>query len=87
MRRPVIIAAVVLLAPLAACSTVQEAVKGPQLAPVGYPAELAPMQQQYVSAREPAPQAASANSLWRVGAPRVLQRPSAPAASATSSPS
>jgi flagellar L-ring protein precursor FlgH len=43
-------------------------VKGPNLAPVGYPAELAPMQQQYVSAREPAPQSASANSLWRVGA-------------------
>jgi flagellar L-ring protein precursor FlgH len=68
MRRPVIIAAALLLAPLAACSTVQEAVKGPNLAPVGYPAELAPMQQQYVSSREPAPQSASANSLWRVGA-------------------
>lgn len=68
MRRPAILAAAVLLAPLAACSTVKEAVKGPDLAPVGYPAPLAPMQQQYVSAREPAPQAASANSLWRVGA-------------------
>lgn len=68
MRRPALLAAVVLLAPLAACSTVKEAVKGPELAPVGYPAQLAPMQQQYVSAREPAPQAASANSLWRVGA-------------------
>lgn len=68
MRRPVVLAVAVLLAPLAACSTVKEAVKGPDLAPVGYPAQLAPMQQQYVSAREPAPQAASANSLWRVGA-------------------
>lgn len=68
MRRPAILAAVILLAPLAACSTVTEAVKGPQLAPVGYPAALAPMEQQYVSAREPSPQAASANSLWRVGA-------------------
>ncbi len=68
MRRPAILAAAVLLAPLAACSTVKEAVKGPDLAPVGYPAQLAPMHQQYVSAREPAPQAASANSLWRVGA-------------------
>ncbi|MCY1648033.1 flagellar basal body L-ring protein FlgH [Caulobacter sp. SL161] len=68
MRRPAILAAAVLLAPLAACSTVKEAVKGPDLAPVGYPAPLAPMHQQYVSAREPAPQAASANSLWRVGA-------------------
>ncbi|WP_184721037.1 flagellar basal body L-ring protein FlgH [Caulobacter sp.] len=68
MRRPVIIAAALLLAPLAACSTVTEAVKGPELAPVGYPAALAPIQQQYVSSRDPAPQAASANSLWRVGA-------------------
>ena len=68
MRRPVIIAAAVLLAPLAACSTVTEAVKGPNLAPVGYPAALAPMEQQYVSSREPSPQSASANSLWRVGA-------------------
>ncbi|MFY8210636.1 MAG: flagellar basal body L-ring protein, partial [Caulobacter sp.] len=48
MRRPAILAAAVLLAPLAACSTVKEAVKGPDLAPVGYPAQLAPMQQQYV---------------------------------------
>jgi flagellar L-ring protein precursor FlgH len=68
MRRPAIIAVALLLAPLAACSTVKEAVKGPDLAPVGYPAQLAPMQQQFVSAREPAPQSASANSLWRVGA-------------------
>ena len=68
MRRPVLIAAALLLAPLAACSTVKEAVKGPDLAPVGYPAQLAPIQQQFVSAREPAPQPASANSLWRVGA-------------------
>ena len=55
MRRPVLIAAALLLAPLAACSTVKEAVKGPDLAPVGYPAQLAPIQQQFVSAREPAP--------------------------------
>jgi flagellar L-ring protein precursor FlgH len=68
MRRSAIIAVALLLAPLAACSTVKEAVKGPDLAPVGYPAQLAPMQQQFVSAREPAPQSASANSLWRVGA-------------------
>jgi flagellar L-ring protein precursor FlgH len=61
--------ALVALAPLAACSTVAEAVKGPELAPVGYPAALVPQDQTVlVSAREPAPQAASANSLWRVGA-------------------
>lgn len=56
------------LSPLAACSTVSEAVKGPQLAPVGYPAALVPQTQQFISARDPAPQAASANSLWRTGA-------------------
>ncbi|MBI1199785.1 MAG: flagellar basal body L-ring protein FlgH [Phenylobacterium sp.] len=56
------------LAPLGACSTISEAVKGPELAPVGYPASLAPMTQPTVSVREPPPQAASANSLWRVGA-------------------
>ena len=58
------LAALLLLAPLAACSTVKEAVKGPELAPVGYPAQLAPMTQQYVNT----PQPASANSLWRTGA-------------------
>jgi flagellar L-ring protein precursor FlgH len=62
--RPVLAAALLLLAPLAACSTVTEAVKGPELAPVGYPAQLAPMTQQFAQQ----PQAASANSLWRTGA-------------------
>lgn len=60
-----------LLSPLAACSTVAEAVKGPELAPVGYPAALVPREQAVmplVSAREPGPQPASANSLWRTGA-------------------
>jgi flagellar L-ring protein precursor FlgH len=59
------------LAPLAACSTVSEAVRGPELAPVGYPAALVPRDQSMMplaSAREPLPQPASANSLWRVGA-------------------
>ncbi|WP_165191229.1 flagellar basal body L-ring protein FlgH [Caulobacter soli] len=63
MMRPAL-AALLLLAPLAACSTVTEAVKGPELAPVGYPAQLAPMTQQFA----PTPQPASANSLWRTGA-------------------
>jgi flagellar L-ring protein precursor FlgH len=66
--RPALIIALALLAPLAACSTVTEAVRGPELAPVGYPAQLAPMTQQFVASRDQAPQAASANSLWRVGA-------------------
>ena len=62
------ILALAALAPLAACSTVTEAVKGPELAPVGYPAALAPITQPMVSVREPSPQSASANSLWRTGA-------------------
>ena len=69
MRRFLVLAAA--LFPLAACSTVQEAVRGPDLTPVGYPAALVPQNQYYqpmVSARDPAPQPASANSLWRVGA-------------------
>lgn len=69
MRRFLVLAAALL--PLAACSTVQEAVRGPDLTPVGYPAALVPQNQYYqpmVSARDPAPQPASANSLWRVGA-------------------
>ena len=56
------------LAPLAACSTVKEAVKGPDLAPVGYPAAMAPITQPMASVREPPVQSASANSLWRTGA-------------------
>ena len=59
------------LAPLAACSTVAEAVKGPELAPVGYPAALVPREMTVMpmaSARDPGPQPASANSLWRTGA-------------------
>jgi flagellar L-ring protein precursor FlgH len=65
--RPRLLALIALL-PLGACSSVVEAVKGPELAPVGYPAALAPIQQPLVSARVPAPAPASANSLWRVGA-------------------
>lgn len=49
---------------LAACSTAVEAVKGPQLAPIGYPAALVPVEQAYL----PEPTSASANSLWRTGA-------------------
>lgn len=62
------LAALVALAPLAACSTAMEAVKGPELAPVGYPAALAPITQPMVSAREPMGGPAGANSLWRTGA-------------------
>jgi flagellar L-ring protein precursor FlgH len=63
--------ALLLLAPplfgsLGACTTVREAVHGPELAPVGYPAALAPMDQR-ILARD-TPQPASPNSLWRTGA-------------------
>ena len=49
---------------LGACSTAMEAVRGPELAPIGYPAALVPVEQAYL----PAPTPASANSLWRTGA-------------------
>ena len=59
------------LMPLGACSSVVEAVKGPELAPVGYPAALMPQQQQVLtlaSNRGDMAGPASANSLWRNGA-------------------
>jgi flagellar L-ring protein precursor FlgH len=59
------------LLPLGACSTAIEAVRGPELAPVGYPAALVPREQpvmQLASSRDNNPGPASANSLWRVGA-------------------
>jgi flagellar L-ring protein FlgH len=63
-------AALALIAPLAACSTVVDTVKGPNLSQMGYPAALVPQQQEVMALAPPrfAPQAASANSLWRVGA-------------------
>ena len=61
--------ALALVLPLGACSTVQEAVRGPELAPIGYPSALVPRDQVVLaSARETLPQPASANSLWRSGA-------------------
>jgi flagellar L-ring protein precursor FlgH len=63
--------ALLALLPLGACSTVSEAVRGPELTPVGYPAALVPREQSVMpmaSARAPAPSPASANSLWRTGA-------------------
>ncbi len=51
---------------LTGCTTVAETVRGPELAPVAYPATLVPVSQVY--GREEAPRAASANSLWRTGA-------------------
>ena len=55
---------------LGACSTAMEAVRGPELAPIGYPAALVPTSQTYLPSPEQqhADRAASANSLWRAGA-------------------
>ena len=67
--RPVLallIVAPVVLGALGACSTIKEAVRGPDLAPVGYPAALAPMDQRIINVNALTP--ASANSLWRSGA-------------------
>jgi flagellar L-ring protein FlgH len=72
--RPVVLISLTLAAaaPLCACTSINEAVHGPQMAPMGYPSALVPTGQQVLpigaSGREPLPQPASANSLWRVGA-------------------
>jgi flagellar L-ring protein FlgH len=58
-------------ASLCACSTVEQAVRGPELAPIGYPAVIVGASQQVApmaSARDPAPFTHAANSLWRSGA-------------------
>ncbi|WP_029086631.1 flagellar basal body L-ring protein FlgH [Brevundimonas aveniformis] len=48
---------------LGACSTVEEAVRGPDMSNMGYPAALMPLEQPMA----PPPQPASAGSLWRAG--------------------
>ena len=65
MRKSVLVVSLAALS-LGACSTVMETVQGPQLAPIGYPAQLVPISQTYTTV--PEPRSASANSLWRVGA-------------------
>jgi flagellar L-ring protein precursor FlgH len=62
--------ALVALLPLGACSSIKEAVKGPDLSPVGYPAALVPREQAVapLSSARDAPGPAGANSLWRSGA-------------------
>lgn len=69
MRAALLLAAVL---PLSACTTAVEAVRGPQLSPVGYPAALMPQSQVVLAAdygrREPIQVSAGANSLWRSGA-------------------
>ena len=66
-----LLTALLILAPLGACSSIKEAVRGPELAPMGYPSALLAQDQQVAemaSVREPAPRPASPNSLWRSGA-------------------
>jgi flagellar L-ring protein precursor FlgH len=63
MRNALIVAAAALA--LGACSTAIETVRGPELAPIGYPAALVPVQQTVLAMPESQP--ASANSLWRTG--------------------
>ena len=54
-------------AALSGCGSVREAINGPSLTPMGYPAAIVP-QQQMVMAPGPNTTPASANSLWRTGA-------------------
>ena len=53
---------------LGACSTVSEAVHGPSLSPVGYPAPLVAQAQAMQASPVSYTQPAGANSLWRAGA-------------------
>jgi len=69
MRRAAFLAATLLVPALAACSSVREAVDGPKMGPMAYPAALVGQSQpEFESAREPAPAPVTANSLWRTGA-------------------
>ena len=71
MRPQILVCLAVAAAPLlfgmAGCSSVHEAIDGPKMSSMGYPAALVP-QQQAVLTPVPERTPASANSLWRVGA-------------------
>lgn len=62
--------ALVPLVPLGACTTLSDAVVGPSLTPITYPASPAPQGPEIrpLTATQPTAQPASANSLWRTGA-------------------
>ena len=60
--------ALIAILPLGACSTIKEAVRGPELAPIGYPSALIPRDQVVLASARETPTPASANSLWRTGA-------------------
>lgn len=65
MRLPALALFAVTAVSLTGCASVNEAVNGPALQPMAYPAQLVPQQQVYAP---PASTSASANSLWRTGA-------------------
>jgi len=66
MRAAYLLPALFLL-PLAACSSVKEAVSTPQMSAIAYPAKLIPSEQTVIVPAD-APRPASPNSLWRNGA-------------------
>ncbi|HUO11624.1 MAG TPA: flagellar basal body L-ring protein FlgH [Caulobacteraceae bacterium] len=69
MRPATFAAALLALPALTACGSVNEAVHGPKLGPMAYPAPLVGQNQpEFLSGREPPPMAPTANSLWRTGA-------------------
>jgi flagellar L-ring protein precursor FlgH len=72
MRKALLVATLAVAGPLAGCASITEAVKGPSMAPMGYPSALLAQDQGVMplaaSGREPLPHPASPNSLWRTGA-------------------
>jgi flagellar L-ring protein FlgH len=72
MRRPVLMLLLCAAMPLGGCASIKEAAVGPKLSKPGNPAPLTPTNQDglagAISARDPLPQPASPNSLWRTGA-------------------
>jgi flagellar L-ring protein FlgH len=56
------------LAPLAACSSINEAVSTPKISAMAYPTAIVPSEQAVLQAPENGARPASANSLWRNGA-------------------
>jgi flagellar L-ring protein precursor FlgH len=67
MSRKVLTVLSALALPLAACASVKETVKGPQLDAIAYPSSLVPSKQEVLVPAD-GPRPSSANSLWRNGA-------------------
>src|SRR5580658_9338754 len=69
MRRAALLAAVLALPALVACSSIRDAAESPKMGPMAYPSVLVGQNQPVLeSARTPPPEAPTPNSLWRVGA-------------------